>query len=83
MVFYVSMLQKYHEDGDYIILWDPQLFDKELSYEEEPIGILNKDMRNLRTKFIHCVKVQWRNHPIEEKILEIEADNARDIHTCS
>lgn len=40
-VFHVSMLKKYHEDRYYIIRWDPKLFEKELSYKEELITILD------------------------------------------
>ena len=39
-VFHVSMLKKYHGDGNYIIRWDSVLLDENLSYEEEPIAIL-------------------------------------------
>lgn len=41
-------------------------FDKELSYEEELIAILAKDVRKLRTQVIPHVKVYWRNRIIEE-----------------
>ena len=33
-VFHVSMLKKYHGDGNYIIRWDSVLLDENLSYEE-------------------------------------------------
>ena len=39
-VFHVSMLKKYHGNGNYIIRWDSILLDENLSYEEEPITIL-------------------------------------------
>ncbi|KAF3679841.1 hypothetical protein FXO37_03642 [Capsicum annuum] len=75
-VFHVSMLKKFHGDGNYIIHWDSvlldenlsyeDLLDKNLSYEEEPITILDRDVRKLRTKKIASVKVQWKNHPIKE-----------------
>ena len=38
-VFHVSMLKKYHGDGNYIIRWDSVLLDENLSYEEEPVAI--------------------------------------------
>ena len=40
-VFHVSMLKKYHGDGNYIIHWDSVLLDENLCYEEEPIAILD------------------------------------------
>jgi hypothetical protein len=73
-VFHVSMLKKYHGDGNYIIRWDSVLLDENLSYEEEPIAILDREVRKLRSREIASVKVQWRNRPIEESTWEIEAD---------
>lgn len=57
-VFHVSMLKRYHGDGDCSIKWDSMLLDKDLQYEEEPIAILDRDVRRLRTKEIKSVKVQ-------------------------
>ncbi|KAK4708466.1 hypothetical protein R3W88_029391 [Solanum pinnatisectum] len=58
LVFHVSMLKRYHGDGDYIIKWDSIVLDKDLQYEEEPIVILHRDVRKLRTKEIKSMKVQ-------------------------
>ncbi|WMV42267.1 hypothetical protein MTR67_035652 [Solanum verrucosum] len=68
------MLKRYHSDRDYIIKWDSIVLDKDLQYEEEPIAILDRDMRKLRTKKIKCVKVQWKHRPVEEATWEIERD---------
>ena len=38
-VFHVSMLIRYHGDGNYIIRWDSVLLDENLSNEEEPVAI--------------------------------------------
>ncbi|XP_060170559.1 uncharacterized protein LOC132601492 [Lycium barbarum] len=65
-VFYVSMLKRYHGDGSFIIYWDFVLFDENFSYKEEPIVILDREVRKLRSKEIASVKFQWKNHPIEE-----------------
>ncbi|KAK4729793.1 hypothetical protein R3W88_022781 [Solanum pinnatisectum] len=65
-VFHVSVLNIYHCDGDYIIKWDSVFLDKDLSYEEESIAILDRDIRKLRTKEIKSVKVQWKHRPVEE-----------------
>ena len=47
-VFYVSMLKKYHGDGNYIIRWDSVLLDENLSYEEESVAILGREVHMLR-----------------------------------
>ncbi|WMV13781.1 hypothetical protein MTR67_007166 [Solanum verrucosum] len=57
LVFHVSMLKKYHGDGDYIIKWDSIVLVKDFQYEEEPIAILDRDVRMLRNKEIKSVKV--------------------------
>ena len=46
-VFHVSMLKKYHDDGNYILRWDSVLLDENLSYEVEPFAILDREVRKL------------------------------------
>ena len=48
-VFHVSMLTRYHGDGNYIIRWDSVLLDENLSYEEEPVAILDREVLKLRS----------------------------------
>ncbi|XP_059313226.1 uncharacterized protein LOC132064301 [Lycium ferocissimum] len=69
-VFYVSMLKKYHGDSSYIIRWDSVLLDENLSYEEGPIDILDREVHNLRSKEIVSVKVQWKNRRVHEATWE-------------
>ena len=73
-VFHVSMLKRYHGDGNYIIRWDSVLLDENLSYEEEPVAILEREIRKLRSREIASIKVQWKNRPVEEATWEKEAD---------
>ncbi|XP_069145175.1 uncharacterized protein [Solanum lycopersicum] len=65
-VFHVSMPKRYHVDGNYIIRWDSVLLDENLSYEKEPVAILDRDVRKLRSREIASVKVQRKNRPVEE-----------------
>lgn len=44
MVFYVSMLKRYHGDGNYIIKWDLVSLDKKFTYEEELVATFNQDI---------------------------------------
>ena len=73
-VFHVSMLKRHHGDGNYIICWDSVLLDENLSYEEEPVAILDREVRKLRSSEIASIKVQWKNRPVEESTWEKEAD---------
>ena len=60
-IFHVSMLKRYYGDGNYIIRWDSVLLDENLSYEEEPVAILDREVRKLRSREIVSIKVQWKN----------------------
>ncbi|XP_069144505.1 uncharacterized protein [Solanum lycopersicum] len=73
-VFHVSMLKRYHGDGNYIIRWDSVLLDENLSYLEEPVSILDREVRKLRSRDIASIKVQWKNRPVEEATWEKEAN---------
>ena len=70
----MSMLKKYHGDENYIIRWDSVLLDENLSYEEEPIAILDREGCKLRSREIASIKVKWRNRPVEESTWEKEGD---------
>ncbi|XP_049381181.1 uncharacterized protein LOC125845683 [Solanum stenotomum] len=50
------------------------LLDKDLQYEEEPVVILDRDVRNVRTKEIKSVKVQWKYRSVDEATCETEKD---------
>ena len=73
-VFHVSMLKRYHGDGNYIICWDSVLLDENFSNEEEPVAILDREVRKLRLREIASIKVQWKNWPVEESTWEKEVD---------
>ena len=73
-IFHVSMLKRYHGDGNYIISWDSVLLDENLSYKEEPVAILDREVRKLRSREIASIKCQWKNRPVEEATWEKEAD---------
>ena len=67
-IFHVSMLKRYHRNGGYITKWDSIVIDKDIQYEEEPILILDHDVRKLRNKDIKSVKVKWKHRQVEEAI---------------
>nr|XP_027090394.1 uncharacterized protein LOC113711426 [Coffea arabica] len=48
--------------------------DESLTYEERPVQILDRKVKELRTKQIPLVKVLWRNHEVEESTWEVEED---------
>ncbi|TMW80273.1 hypothetical protein EJD97_022057 [Solanum chilense] len=41
---------------------------------QEPVAILDREIRKLRSREIASIKVQWKNRPVEESTWEKEAD---------
>ncbi|KAA0066710.1 DNA/RNA polymerases superfamily protein [Cucumis melo var. makuwa] len=60
------------EHPSHILEAQPVHLKENLSYEEEPIQILDKKEQVLRNKVIPLVKVFWRNHNTEEATWETE-----------
>ena len=48
--------------------------EENLVYEEHPVQILDRKIKELRYKSIPLVKVLWRNHKVEEATWETEQD---------
>ena len=48
-VFHISMLTKYYQGVDHVIQWDSMLLDQNLTFEEDPITILDRKIRKLRS----------------------------------
>ncbi|KAL6195768.1 hypothetical protein ACLB2K_031386 [Fragaria x ananassa] len=71
-VFHVSMLRKYIADPSHVLEEQPISLQKDLSYEEEPVQILDRKEQVLRSKSISLVKVLWRSHQVEEATWESE-----------
>ena len=65
LIFYVSVLKKCLSDTTSILLVEGLGFDEDLSYEEVPIQILDRQVKRLRNKEIVTLKVLWRNHLVE------------------
>ena len=71
-VFHVSMLRKYVYDPSHVLSRQPIELKEDLSYEEEPVEILEQKHQVLRSRTIPLVKVLWRNHTREEATWERE-----------
>lgn len=73
-VFHVSMLRKYVADTSHVVDYEPLEIDEHLSYVEQPVEILAREVKMLRNRSIPLVKVLWRNHRIEEATWEREEE---------
>ncbi|WMV24635.1 hypothetical protein MTR67_018020 [Solanum verrucosum] len=60
-VFHVSMLRKCIGDPSHITPTEDVQVTGDLTYEEVPIAILDRQVRKLRNKEVASVKVLWRN----------------------
>ena len=65
-VFHVSMLRRNRSDLSHTVFSKTIELRPDLMYEEKPIGILAREVRELWNKRIPLVKVLWRNHKTEE-----------------
>ena len=72
-VFHVSMLKKYVLDPSHILETPPIELEEDLSFEVQPIAIIDQEMKQLRSKVIPMVKVLWRSDAIEEMTWETKA----------
>ena len=71
-VFHVSMLRKYRSDPSHVVSSETIELRLDMTYEEETVEILAREVKELRNKKIPLVKVLWRNHKTEEATWESE-----------
>ena len=72
-IFCLSMLIKYITDPSHVL--QPQVVElsEDLTYEEYPVAIMDRQVRQLRTKEFSLVKVFWSNRARENCTWETEA----------
>ncbi|KAF3668853.1 hypothetical protein FXO38_07899 [Capsicum annuum] len=73
-VFHVSLLKKCIGDPAVVVPIQSINIHNSLSYEENPIEILDYQTRRLRNKKVPIVKVLWQNQSHEGATWEAEAD---------
>ncbi|KAA0032134.1 pol protein [Cucumis melo var. makuwa] len=73
-VFHVSILRKYIADPTHVVDFEPLQINESLSYEEQSVKILAREVKMLRNRGIALVKVLWQNHRAEEVTWEREDD---------
>ena len=78
-VFHVSMLRRYRSDPSHVMSVESITIEPDLTYEEEPVRILAREIKELRNKRIPLVKVLWKTHKTEEATWERE-DDMRQQH---
>ena len=72
-VFHVSQLRKYHHDPSHVIDWGNLDIEDDLTVEEAPIRIVDRQEKVLRGKSILLVRVVWHHKGVEEETWERES----------
>ena len=65
-VFHVLMLRKYIADHSHVLQPQAVELSEDLTYEEYPVAIVDRQVYQLHTKDIPMVKVFWSNHTAED-----------------
>ena len=65
-VFHVSMIRRYKSDPSHVVSSKTNELRPDLTYEEEAVEILAREVKELWNKKILLVKVLWRNHKTEK-----------------
>ncbi|XP_070057725.1 uncharacterized protein [Nicotiana tomentosiformis] len=73
-VFHASMLLKYHGDPSHVLDFSSVHLDKDLTYEQELVAILARQVRQLRSKSFPSVRMQWIGHPVGAATWESKSD---------
>ena len=68
------MLKRYRSNPSHIVPESEIQLTEYLSYKEEPIEILDRQIKKLRNEKITIVKVKWSRHSPKEATWEVEKD---------
>ena len=68
------MLRKYEPDQSQVIMWTEIPLREDLTYEEQPIMILDQEVKVLCRREIPLVEVLWQYHGVEEATWELESE---------
>lgn len=71
-VFHVSNIRKYVHHSLHILEYEPVDLQENMTYEEYPIRILDREVKELRNHTIPHVKVQWNEHIGREATWKLE-----------
>ncbi|KAL6219339.1 hypothetical protein ACLB2K_007098 [Fragaria x ananassa] len=73
-VFHVSQLKKSAPDAPQVMSWSNVPLDQNVSFEEGPLCILEREEKKLRNRQVSLVKVKWQHHGVEEATWELESN---------
>ena len=68
------MLRKYQENTSHVLDWKKIEVDQDVTYEEQPLRIIERKDRTHRGRMIPLVRVQWNHHDVKESTWETESE---------
>nr|CAD1825954.1 unnamed protein product [Ananas comosus var. bracteatus] len=71
-VFHVSNLRKFIRNSTHVLEYEPVELREDMTYEEYPVCVLDREERKLQSHTIPYVNVQWSNHAVREATWELE-----------
>ncbi|XP_017979884.1 PREDICTED: uncharacterized protein LOC108662808 [Theobroma cacao] len=69
-----GIMRKHNPDPSHVIRYETIQLNNDLTYEEQPVAMLDRPVKKLRSKEIALVKVLWQNHTSEEVTWEAEEE---------
>lgn len=73
-VFHVSQLCRYVSDPSHVLDDSELVVGTDLTYEEQPVSILDQREKMLKNRTIRLVRVTWGHHSFGESTWEREGD---------
>lgn len=71
-IFHVSQLRRYVKDPSHYLEFSKLQIEKDLSYEEKPMKIIDRREKRLRNRTMSLVLFQWGRHSVKEATWELE-----------
>ena len=65
-VFHMSMLRKYISDPSHVFQRQAVELSEDLTYDEFPVEVVDRQIRQLRTKDTTTVEVLWSKHTTKD-----------------
>ncbi|XP_020082641.1 uncharacterized protein LOC109706260 [Ananas comosus] len=72
-VFHISNLRKYIHDPEHVLSFEPSEIQKDMTYEEYPAYIIDREVRKLQNREILYVKIRWSNYDDRKATWELES----------
>ncbi|XP_049374840.1 uncharacterized protein LOC125839912 [Solanum verrucosum] len=67
-----------HLGGAHVIQWDSVLLEQKLTFEKEPVTILDRQIRKLRSKEIASVKLRERQSSVGDVVAVLAGEKRRE-----